>query len=142
MDGYLDLFDSSDKAVDHAIWLNFKYRIAGICFGVIRGPENNWAVCVEATANEMGSPFLEILPKGYREMTYKQLDAIRQDNNPLPHWESLIGMVSTMDGEVLRFILKNGIPIEKIIRHELALRGYDENHRWCGFDMARKIWLQ
>ena len=52
-DNYLDLFDKKQKAVDHCLWLNFKYRIAGIRFGVIDGPDNNFAVCEEATAREM-----------------------------------------------------------------------------------------
>ena len=29
-DPYLDLFDEKQKAIDHALWLNFKYRIAKI----------------------------------------------------------------------------------------------------------------
>ena len=51
-------------------------------------------------------------------------------------------MVYTIDSEILRFILENKIPFDKIIRHELALRGYDKNHRWCGFDKVREIWLE
>jgi hypothetical protein len=140
-DNYLDLFDDQQKAVDHAMWLNFKYRIAGIVFGVIHGPDRNWAVCEQATADEMGIPFLNILPKDYSELSYKQLDSIRQDQEPLPFWEAIVGMISTADGEILRYILENKIPLDKIIRHELALRGFDENHRWCGFDKAREIWL-
>ena len=83
-DNYLDLFDSKQKAIDHAIWLNFKYRIAKIKFGVISGPENNWAVCEEATPQEMEMAFLDILPKNYTEMTYDEIRHIRMDNNPLP----------------------------------------------------------
>jgi hypothetical protein len=138
---YLDLFGDQQKAIDHAMWLNFKYRIAGIVFGVIHGPENNWAVCEEATSKEMGLPFLKILPKDCAKMSYRHLDGIRQEQEPLPHWESIIGMVSVADGEILRYILKNKVPLDKLICHELALRGYDENHRWCGFDKAREIWL-
>jgi len=123
------------------MWLNFKYRIANIVFGVIHGPKNNWAVCEQATANEMGFPFLNILPKDYLNISYKQLDKIRQDKEPLPFWESLVGMFTVTDGEILRFILENKMPLDKIIRHELALRGFDKNHRWCGFDRARDIWL-
>jgi hypothetical protein len=51
-------------------------------------------------------------------------------------------MASTSDDEILRFILENKIPLDRIIRHELALRGYDKDHRWCGFDKARFIWLE
>ncbi|MDO5969304.1 hypothetical protein Q4Q35_05750 [Flavivirga aquimarina] len=141
-DNYLDVFDDKQKAIDHAIWLNFKYSIAGIVFGVINGTERNFVVCEEATANEMGISFLDIVPKNYSKISYKKLDAIRQDKEPLPHWESIIGMVSVMDGEILRFIFKNKIPLDRIIRHELALRGFDENYRWCGFDTARGIWLK
>lgn len=140
-DNFLDVFDDQQKAIDHAMWLNFKYRIAGIVFGVIHGPEDNWAVCEQATASEMGMTFLDILPKDYSELSYKQLDTIRQDEEPLPIWSALVGLVSTADGEILRFILENKIPLDKLIRHELASRGYDKNHRWCGFERAREIWL-
>ncbi|WP_396602057.1 hypothetical protein [Algibacter sp. R77976] len=140
-DNYLDLFDKEQKAVDHCLWLNFKYRIAGISFGVINGPDNNFAVCEEATAREMEMNFLDILPENHSQLSYTQLDVIRQDQEPLPFWESIIGMISIMDGEILRFILEQKIPIDKIIRHELALRGFDKNHRWCGFDKAREVWL-
>ncbi len=140
-DNYLDLFDDQQKAIDHAMWLNFKYRIAGIVFGVIHGPENNWAVCEQATADEMEMIFLDVLPKDFSKLNYKQLDAVRKDQEPLPFWSELVGMISVVDGEILRFILENKIPLDKIIRHELALRGFDKNHRWCGFDKAREIWL-
>jgi hypothetical protein len=142
MDTYLDIFEKQDKAIDQAMWLNFKYRIAGIVFGIIYGPDNNWAVCEEATAQEMEMEFLDILPKDYTEMDYRKLDVLRQDNERLPHWEAIVGMVSVMDGEILRFIIHNKIPLDRIIRHELALRGFDKNHRWCGFDRAREIWLE
>ncbi|WP_077399156.1 hypothetical protein [Cellulophaga omnivescoria] len=56
---FLDFFNTKEKAIDHAMWLNFKYRIAKIKFGVIHGPENNWAVLEEATVEEMEMPFLK-----------------------------------------------------------------------------------
>lgn len=90
----------------------------------------------------MDVSFLDVLPKDLSSLDYKQLDCIRQDNEPLPFWRDIIGMISTTDGEILSFILENKIPLDKIIRHELALCGYDKNHRWCGFDMARVIWLK
>jgi hypothetical protein len=140
-DNYLDVFNDQQKAIDHAMWLNFKYRIANIVFGVIHGSNNNWAVCEQATADEIGFSFLKVLPKDYIKLTYKQLDKIRQDEDPLPHWETIVGMLAVMDGEILRFILKNQLPLDRMIRHELALRGFDKNHRWCGFDKARDVWL-
>jgi hypothetical protein len=141
-DDFLDVFDDQQKAIDHAMWLNFKYRIAGIAFGVIHGPEDNWAVCEQATVDEMEMTFLDILPKNYSELSYKQLDTVRQDKEPLPFWTALVGSFSSTDGEILRFILESKIPLDKLIRHELALRGFDKNHRWCGFDKAREIWLK
>ena len=141
-DNYLDVFDTQQKAIDHCLWLNFKYRIAGIKFGVINGPDNNFAVCEEATANEMELSFLDILPENHSQVSYRELDVIRQDQELLPFWESILGIITVTDGEILRYILENEIPLDKIIRHELAGRGYDKNHRWCGFDKAREIWLQ
>jgi hypothetical protein len=141
-DNYLDVFDNKQKAIDHALWLNFKYRIANITFGVIHGPDNNWAVLEEATSEEMGMPFLDLLPKDMSQLSYDQIRHIRMDKEPLPYWEELIGLFSTTDGEILRFILHAKMHIEKFIRFELASRGYDENHRWCGFDKAQEIWLK
>lgn len=141
-DKLLDLFNDRQKAIDHALWFNFKYRIAGIVFGVLHGPDNNWAVCEEATANEMEMEFLDILPKGYSKITYDDIRHFRMDRSPLPHWEAITGMFSVADGEILRYLLHAKIPLEKFIRDELAGRGYDKDHRWCGFDRAREIWLE
>ena len=140
-DNYLDLFDCQQKAIDHCVWLNFKYRIAKIQFGIIPHPNNKWAVCEEATANEMKMPFIDILPKDYAKMDYDKIRQLRMENDPLPHLEEISGLFSTIDGEILRFILHSKIPLEKLIRFELAGRGYDENHRWCGFTKSFEIWL-
>ena len=121
--------------------MNFKYRIAGIRFGIIGGPDNTFAVCEQATAEEMKMPFLDILPKDYAEMSYDEMRHIRMDKEPLPHLEALMSHFSTMDGEILRYILYAKIPLEKLIRFELADRGFDENHRWVGFEKANEIWL-
>jgi len=139
---YLDLFDNKQKAIDHAIWLNFKYRKANIKFGVISHPNRMWAVLEEATSIEMKISFLDILPKDYAEMSFENIRHIRMDHDPLPHWEEIFGEFTTMDGEILRYILHAKIPLDKLIRHELASRGYDENHRWCGFKKAKEIWLK
>ena len=141
-DNYLDIFDSKEKAIHHCIWLNFKYRIAKIKFGIINGPNNNFAVVEEATANEMEMTFLNILPKDYSAMDYDVIRHLRMDRDPLPHLEQINGMLSTMDGEILRFIIHSKIPLEKLIRFELGGRGFDENHRWCGFNKSYEIWLK
>jgi len=140
-DTYLDVFDSKEKAIQHAIWLNFKYRIAKIHFGVIEHPGRKWAVCEEATKDEMKISFVET-PQNHSEMVFDEIRHIKMDYDPLPHWEDLIGIFSVMDGELLRFILHAKIPLGKLIRYELAIRGYNENHRWCGFDRAQEIWLK
>lgn len=137
----LDYFDNKEKAIHHALWLNFKYRIAGITFGVIIAPNNNFVVIEEAVAKELGTEFLDI-PSDYEEMNVDEIRHIRMDKNPLAHLSEIIGTFSVMDGELLRYILHSKIPLEKLIRYELALRGYDKNHRWCGFEKAEEIWLK
>ena len=137
----LDFFENKEKAIYHALWLNFKYRIAGINFGVIIAPDNNFTVVEEATAKELSAEFLEI-PSNYEKMNFDEIRHIRMDKNPLPHLSEIIGIFSVMDGELLRYILHSKIPLEKLIRYELAIRGYDKNHRWCGFAKAEKIWLE
>tara|TARA_R110002051_G_scaffold181774_1_gene251307 strand:- start:81282 stop:81722 length:441 start_codon:yes stop_codon:yes gene_type:complete len=139
---FLDLFSSKEKAIHHCLWLNFKYRITKIKFGVIHGPDNDWAVVEEATANEMEMPFLEILPNDYADMSYEDIRLLQMDKDPLPHMEKLLGEVATIDGEILRWILFYKIPLEKLIRFELGSRGYDENHRWCGFSKSYEVWLK
>lgn len=140
-DNYLDIFYNKEKAIHHALWLNFKYRIAKIIFGVIQ-IKKQWAVLEEATAKEMNVEFLDILPKDLSELSYNEIRHIRMDRDPLPHLEKIFGMISVMDGEVLRYLLHSKLSIEKLIRFELAGRGFDENHRWCGFDKANEIWLK
>lgn len=51
-------------------------------------------------------------------------------------------LLTTLYGEILRFILHAKIPLEKFVREELAGRGYDENFKWVGFEEAEKIWLK
>ncbi|PQJ79800.1 hypothetical protein [Polaribacter porphyrae] len=138
---YLDIFSSKEKAIHHCLWLNFKYRNAKITFGIINGPENNYAFVEEATAKEIEMEFLDILPKGYAEIDYNIIRHIRMDKDPLSHWEQITGCFSTMDGEILRFLIHTKMPIEKLIRYELATRGFDKNHRWCGFIKSEEIWL-
>lgn len=139
---FVDFFQNKDKAIDYAMWMNFKYRVAKIKSGIIDGPADNWGVLEEATLTEIDKTFLDVLPKDYSNMAYKHIEQISMDDNPLQHWEAIQGMISIMDGEVLRFILHTKIPLEKFIRYELAGRGHDENHRWCGHQKACKIWLK
>lgn len=139
---YLDCFELLEKATHQSIWLNFKYRIANIKFGVIDGPDNNWCGCEQATADEFDKEFLIDLPENYADMDYRQIRHIRMDRNPLPHWEKIYGMLSVMDSEILHFMIHAEVPLDQLIRYELAIRGRDKNDRWCGFEKAEEIWLK
>lgn len=139
---YVEIFDDKQKAIDYAVWMNFKYRLVKIVSGVFQDPKGAWCVCEEATREELGVSFTEELPSDYSDMTFKHIEGIASDHKLLSHWEAIKGMISVMDGEILRFLVAHKIPLEKFIRHELAARGYNKDHRWCGFDEAKKIWLE
>lgn len=55
-----DRFTDKEKAIHHALWLNFKYRIAGIKFGVVEGPNNDYSVMEEDLRDEFELSFIEI----------------------------------------------------------------------------------
>lgn len=131
---------SLQRAIDIAMWMNFTHRIDKKVYGVIKDKKAKWYDVV-LTQGRRKSSFV-VLPENYADMTYSQIEAIRTIVNPLPHWESLMGMFSTCDGELLRFMLAYHVPLDRIIRYELASRGYDENLLWVGYDKARKIWLK
>jgi len=129
------------KAIDFAVWLNFKHRLEGKQFGAIQSVERDFIITSPSHPSFIGEEF-ETLPTDYSDMSFKEIRNIFMDNEPLAHFEQIKGMVSVMDGEILRFILKYQIPLGKFIRFELASRGYDENHLWCGFEKAEEIWLK
>lgn len=78
----------------------------------------------------------------HESIPYGFIRHMRMDKDPLPHISDIIGLFSVIDGEILRYLLHATIPLEKLIRYELAIRGYDKNHRWCGFGKAEEIWLE
>lgn len=132
---------SKIKALDEALWLNFKNRVSKETVGVVESIEGDYIIISPEHPTFKGDTF-EILPKNYKAMDYEHIKSIGSDLSPLPHWEAIDGMISTMDGEILRFILHYKVPLKRFIRYELACRGFDENHKWCGFDKAKKIWLK
>lgn len=137
----LEFYPDLDKALDRAVWLQFNYRTVPKTFVVYDGPEDNFAVSDLQTAEEMDMELsFYPLPESYGNLSYENLQVIAKDNDPLSHWEDLLGRFATMEGELLRFILQYNIPVEKLIRHELGNRGFDENHRWVGFDRSKEIW--
>jgi hypothetical protein len=130
------------KAIDDAVFRNFLVRMNDIqpFYAVSFNDEKNLVI---------SDDFLEIMDRvvinplfeNYSEMDYRHIELIAQDDDPLKHWTNLRSAFSTMDGELLRFILAMNIPLEKFIRYELASRGHDENHKWVGFEKAREIWI-
>ena len=137
----MHLYEDKEKAVHHAIWLTFKNRLTGMQYGVEKSFRDLWGV-VKVSDAKSESPYLTDTIRDYSQMSYDMIRKLRSDSDPSPPWEELIGAFSVLDGEILRYILYAKIPLEKLIRYELAIRGYDENHTWCGFEKAEKIWLK
>jgi len=131
------------KAFDRALWLNFSHRVQGEVFGVIPSHQRGYLVAPTSHPTFKREEFIHI-PEvhSYQQMSYQDIEQIRSDTEPLYFWEHIYGMFSSVDGEILRFILAQKVPLEKFIRQELAARGFDKNHRWCGFDKAKDIWLK
>ena len=140
-DNQFDAFSDKEKAMHQALWLSFKNRITKTEFGVVRYKNNTWAVIESELSEDLGFPF-EKMPRDYSKMNYDMIRHIKGDEDPIIQWEELTGVFSVMDGELLRYILHAKIPLEKLIRYELAIRGFDKNHVWCGFDKSQEIWLK
>ncbi|SDW82242.1 hypothetical protein SAMN05444411_102247 [Lutibacter oricola] len=134
-------YPNKQKAVDKALWLNFEYRTNNKQFGVIQSTNDDYLVVLKDSVSFERKNF-EKLPCDYSKLSYKKIQMIAMDEDPLNHWEEIRGLFSVMDGELLRYIIHSKIPLEKFIRFELAARGFDKNHQWCGFDKAEKIWLK
>lgn len=137
----LEFYEELDKAIDRAVWLQFEHRNAKRKFVVYDGPEDNFAVSDLQMAKEMemDSHFYP-LPDSYNNLSYEKLEAIAKDSDMLEHWDNLLGKFSVMEGELLRFIIRFQIPVEKLIRHELINRGFDHNNQWVGFENSKEIW--
>lgn len=67
---------------------------------------------------------------------------IGMDEEYVGMWEELRGAFSTMNGELLRFILHAKIPLKRFIRWEHANRGFDMNNNWIGFEKSYELWLK
>ncbi|MCI2229942.1 hypothetical protein MC378_12260 [Polaribacter sp. MSW13] len=132
---------NKQKAIDVALWRNFKHRVGGEKVGVIQSIEGDFIIIPPSHPTFKDEEF-ETLPADYSQMDYKHIRNMYTDVEILPHWEEIKGAFSNMDGELLRFILAHNIPIEKFIRYELACRGFNANHQWVGFKEAEKFWLK
>ena len=140
----LEFYDNLDKARDRALWLEFEHRNVPKQFVVFDGPEdnNNYFVADIQTAQEMEIKHQYYsLPENYQHWTYGDLKGIAGDPEMLSHFEELLGKFSVMEGNLLKFILKYQLPLEKIIRHELGCRGFDDNN-WVGFQESEKYWMK
>jgi len=136
-------FESKQKAIDQCLYLNFSHRVEAKRFGVVKFVTRDYGVTPILLDNEEQlSLSFQKLPQDHSKMDYIHIQSIREDGDPLDHWEGICGIFSTLDGEYLRFLLHYKIPLEKLIRYELAIRGYDRDHKWCGFEKARAIWLE
>lgn len=137
----LEFYNDLDKARDRALWLEFEHRNIQKQFVVFDGPEDNFAVADMKTAEEIEvTKHYYSLPETYQNLSFEDLKKISNDAEMLVHWEELLGKFSVMEGEILRFILQYNIPLDKLIRHELANRGFDHNNQWIGFEEAKRYW--
>lgn len=128
-------------ALVYSIKLSFKNRVKGQRFGAILSIEGDYLVVAVNHPTFEWEEFEE-LPDDYSDISYTEIRQLRQDIDQLPHWEQLCGAFSVMDGELLRFLLEYQVNLERFIRYELASRGHDKNHKWCGFEKAEEIWLK
>lgn len=139
LSNFCQIFSELNKAIDAANWLNFQVRKHECKPYVVIGKEGNCAVISDDVLELFDAP-THPLHEDYQSLSYDEIGRIAVDEDALKHWADLRGAFSTMDGELLRYILALKVPLEKFIRYELASRGYDENHEWCGFEKAREIW--
>lgn len=137
----LEFYDELNNAIDRAVWLQFQYRNQERNFVVYDGPEDNFVVSDLLTAQEMElDNHFYPLPDNYKNLSYERLEAIAKESYILEHWENLLGKFSVMEAELLRFMVLYQIPVEKLIRHQLANRGFDHNNHWVGFENSKEIW--
>lgn len=137
------LFDDLFLAIDTAVWMNFSVRQLDVePFHVIEGPECDYAVVSDDVLELFDGAVTHPFFGDYIPMDYEHIGIIARNPDPPDHWETIRGMFSTVDGEILRYIIHMSIPLEKFIRYELASRGYDKNHTWCGYEKAKTIWLE
>lgn len=131
---------SLQRAIDIALWMNFKYRLDKRSFVIIQNKKTKHYQVISQKGTRK-SLWIDH-PENYFNMSYQHIASIGGQTSPLSHWEEIMGLFSSTHGELLRFIIAYKVPLEKIIRFELAARGHDKNHLWVGFEKAREIWLE
>ena len=136
------IFSNRFKAIDTAKWLNFIDRSDEYFYVVCKHGQHGFAVRELETTGQKPSSWLDIIPANYSKMGYEHLASIFSDSDPLPHMEDIRGMFSILNNQILLFILKEKLPLEKFIKKELASRGYDNHNLFIGFKAAEKLWLK
>lgn len=137
----IDRFTSKEKAHDYALWMNFKYRRAGIRFGVIYY-EEHYCVCEEATRKELSRPFIQGTPKDYSEVTKESLYHLFLDGELPTHLDMMHGMVQVLDTEILLYLYEKKFNVNELIKLELYVRSVNELGHRCPPNQAKEIWLK
>ena len=135
-------FDTQRKAGDAAYWHNFIHQhdedFKPVC--VVHGPDDDFVVIEEWEMKEAEIPLLE-MPIDYSQLNYPHMQSIKSDRNPLKHWEELFGSFAVLPSSYLTFILESKLPLEQIVKYELAARGLNKKGQWIGFDQAERLWF-
>lgn len=136
------VFDTFSKASHYALWLDVKHRADNVNFVVCKLREECFIVYEHEKAKEQNLDIIVPLAHILKDISYQDISTIAKDAEPLSFWESIRGMFSIQNNELLMFMLEYNIPFELFIRYELACRGIDKHNRWIGFDKAEKVWLE
>lgn len=134
---------SSDfiEALNTAIWLNFKHQALGEgLFSIMDGPNDVFSVVSRDVLEDFENPSVIPHDNHYEGMDPEVAHYIRHHPQPMEHWQEIIDMISSMDGDILRFILYTDIPLNTLIKEELAGRGYDNLGIWIGFEQSKALW--
>ncbi len=134
-------FSDFIKALNTAIWLNFKHQAEGEGrFSIIDGPSGEFTVVSHDILEDFENPSVIPHDDHYEGIDPEVAHYIRHDPEPMDHWQEIIDMISMMDGDILRFILYTDLPLNTFIKEELAGRGYDDRGNWIGFEQSKALW--
>ncbi len=127
--------------ISYTKWLNFIHRNKDQAFYVAEYTRGKYLVCSQETPNTDTTDHIP-LRGSYADIDFEHIKSIRTDMDPLKHWEELTRAIATLDGELLRFILAERIPIKRLIKYELGSRGYDDKGQWIGFEKSETFWTK
>ncbi len=99
---------SLERAIDIAIWMNFKYRKQQRSYVVVQDKKTKLYLVVPQMGRRKSLCIKQ--PKDYSLMSYEQIKSIRSEVQPLSHWEEIMGLFTSTHGEILRFNIRYQIP--------------------------------